>query len=211
MALYPRRAMSVYFLFVGKCPAGISTQQALHADSPAVITDDRLRPASILQAKSTCHPASTTSDISEVIFNHRCLVHLAAFNVRTPQQAGQQVALALTPNLFGIDVCLSETRIKEASTVTELTGLFRVILRFEVLRGPKRQEDFLVGVLKKRSGIIIIIDSMTSVSNTDDSLPYNHDLIESLIVKKRIKVQASYNHSEVPIAPYTHSRNLDGN
>ncbi|KER28732.1 hypothetical protein T265_04519 [Opisthorchis viverrini] len=35
--------------------------------------------------------------------------------------------------------------------------------------------------------IIIIIDSMTSVFNTDASLPYNHDLFESLIVKKRIK------------------------
>ncbi|KER20981.1 hypothetical protein T265_10592 [Opisthorchis viverrini] len=28
---------------------------------------------------------------------------------------------------------------------------------------------------------------MTSVLNTDASLPYNHDLFESLIVKKRIK------------------------
>ncbi|GAA53329.1 hypothetical protein CLF_110013 [Clonorchis sinensis] len=35
--------------------------------------------------------------------------------------------------------------------------------------------------------IIIIIDSMTSVFNTDASLPYNHDSFESLIVKKRIK------------------------
>ncbi|KAG5446732.1 hypothetical protein CSKR_113716 [Clonorchis sinensis] len=33
----------------------------------------------------------------------------------------------------------------------------------------------------------IIIDSMTSVFNTDASLPYNHDLFESLIAKKRIK------------------------
>ncbi|KAG5454967.1 hypothetical protein CSKR_105904 [Clonorchis sinensis] len=35
--------------------------------------------------------------------------------------------------------------------------------------------------------IIIIVDSMTLVFNTDASLPYNHDLFESLIVKKRIK------------------------
>ncbi|KAG5441630.1 hypothetical protein CSKR_105840 [Clonorchis sinensis] len=35
--------------------------------------------------------------------------------------------------------------------------------------------------------ITIIIDSMTSVFNTDSSLPYNHDLCEGLIVKKRIK------------------------
>ncbi|KER32035.1 hypothetical protein T265_01813 [Opisthorchis viverrini] len=32
-----------------------------------------------------------------------------------------------------------------------------------------------------RGIIIIIIDSMTSVFNTDASLPYNHDLFESLI------------------------------
>ncbi|KER22717.1 hypothetical protein T265_09237 [Opisthorchis viverrini] len=36
--------------------------------------------------------------------------------------------------------------------------------------------------------IIILIDIMTSVFNTDASLPYNHDLFESLIVKKRVKV-----------------------
>ncbi|KER23322.1 hypothetical protein T265_08768 [Opisthorchis viverrini] len=36
--------------------------------------------------------------------------------------------------------------------------------------------------------IIIIIDSMTSVLNTNASLPYSHDLFESLIVKKRIKL-----------------------
>ncbi|KAG5446150.1 hypothetical protein CSKR_106116 [Clonorchis sinensis] len=34
---------------------------------------------------------------------------------------------------------------------------------------------------------IVIIGSMTSVFNTDASLPHNHDLFESLIVKKRIK------------------------
>ncbi|KER23176.1 hypothetical protein T265_08872 [Opisthorchis viverrini] len=34
---------------------------------------------------------------------------------------------------------------------------------------------------------MFIIDSMTSVFNTDASLPYNHDLFESLIVKKRVK------------------------
>ncbi|GAA53784.1 hypothetical protein CLF_111129 [Clonorchis sinensis] len=36
---------------------------------------------------------------------------------------------------------------------------------------------------------IIIIDSMTSVFNTDASLPYNHDFFESLIVKKKNKAK----------------------
>ncbi|GAA51111.1 hypothetical protein CLF_105599 [Clonorchis sinensis] len=44
------------------------------------------------------------------------------------------------------------------------------------------------------SSIIIIIDSMTSVFNTDASLPYNHDLFESLIVKKRIKMDGKGNY-----------------
>ncbi|KER18911.1 hypothetical protein T265_15756, partial [Opisthorchis viverrini] len=38
------------------------------------------------------------------------------------------------------------------------------------------------------TGFIIIFSIMTSVFNTDASLPYNHDLFESLIVKKRVKV-----------------------
>ncbi|GAA56789.1 hypothetical protein CLF_111512, partial [Clonorchis sinensis] len=53
------------------------------------------------------------------------------------------------------------------------------------------------------SNIIITIDSMTSVLNTDASPPYNHDLFESLIVKKKNKdgrggdlLLPYYNHSE---------------
>ena len=47
---------------------------------------------------------------------------MATFNVRTLKQAGQQAALALTLDSLGIDVCcISETRIQDASIVTELT------------------------------------------------------------------------------------------
>ncbi|KAG5446923.1 hypothetical protein CSKR_113874 [Clonorchis sinensis] len=49
--------------------------------------------------------------------------------------------------------------------------------------GPCRKERNSV----EAKAILIIIDSMTSVFNTDASLPYNHDLFESLIVNKRIK------------------------
>ncbi|KER28758.1 hypothetical protein T265_04449 [Opisthorchis viverrini] len=35
----------------------------------------------------------------------------------------------------------------------------------------------------------IIIDSMTSVCNTDDSLPYRHDLFESLFHMKNHKAE----------------------
>ncbi|KER26304.1 hypothetical protein T265_06422 [Opisthorchis viverrini] len=40
--------------------------------------------------------------------------------------------------------------------------------------------------------IIIINDSMTSVFNTNALLPYNHDLFESVIVKKRIKLYHAF-------------------
>ncbi|KAG5446788.1 hypothetical protein CSKR_105541 [Clonorchis sinensis] len=57
-----------------------------------------------------------------------------------------------------------------------------------------------------------IYRGMTSVLNTDASLPYNHNLFESLIVKNRIKAVLAYsNHSEVPTPPNTHSGNLDRN
>ncbi|KER24716.1 hypothetical protein T265_07674 [Opisthorchis viverrini] len=78
------------------------------------------------------------------------------------------------------------------------------------------------GCVKKRrrkrnvcpSTIIIVI--ITSVFNTDASLPYNHDLSESLIVKEGIKadgggVLAYHNHSEVPTPPDIYAGNLDRN
>ena len=48
---------------------------------------------------------------------------MAAFNVRTLKQAGQQAALALTLDSLGVDVCcVSETRIQDSSVITELTA-----------------------------------------------------------------------------------------
>ncbi|GAA48171.1 craniofacial development protein 2 [Clonorchis sinensis] len=68
--------------------------------------------------------APTSSGISKSIFKPRHPVYLAAFNVRTLKQAGQQAAPALTLDSPGIDVCcVSETRIQDASTVIELTAL----------------------------------------------------------------------------------------
>ena len=65
----------------------------------------------------------TVFDTSKTIFKPRCSVHLATFNVRTLQQAGQQAALALTLDSLCIDVCcVSETRIQDANTIIELTA-----------------------------------------------------------------------------------------
>ncbi|GAA51483.1 hypothetical protein CLF_106238 [Clonorchis sinensis] len=43
---------------------------------------------------------------------------------------------------------------------------------------------------------VINIDNMTSVFNTDASLPHNHDLFENLVVKKRIKNKFNFGLSE---------------
>ncbi|KER24470.1 hypothetical protein T265_14423 [Opisthorchis viverrini] len=94
-----------------------------HNLSPALRTDDSVRHASVLRAASARHMVPTSSGISKSVLKPRHLVYLAAFNVRTLKQAGQQAALALTLDSLGIDVCcVSETRIQDASTVIELTA-----------------------------------------------------------------------------------------
>ncbi|KER20732.1 hypothetical protein T265_10785 [Opisthorchis viverrini] len=52
----------------------------------------------------------------------------------------------------------------------------------EIADMGERIDTCIIGLLS-----IIIIDRMTSVFNTGASLLYNHDLFESLIVKKRAK------------------------
>ncbi|GAA54121.1 probable ATP-dependent RNA helicase YTHDC2, partial [Clonorchis sinensis] len=88
------------------------------------------------------------------------------------------------------------------------------------LRNPGRPSsppDEISTAFRQRCCLaIIIIDSMTSVFNTDASLSYNHDLFESLKAKKRIEVKGGRelvltynNHFDVATPPGTHSYNLD--
>ncbi|GAA47342.1 proteasomal ubiquitin receptor ADRM1, partial [Clonorchis sinensis] len=65
------------------------------------------------------------------------------------------------------------------SPVIELFAELSKIL-FIIQRDNRTQKSILASV--------IIIDIMTSVLNSDASLPYNHDLFKSLIVKKRTEV-----------------------
>ena len=82
-----------------------------------------LLPFSSRQPVRCCPLASTSSGNSTTIFKPRCPTYLAAFNVRTLKQAGQQAALPLTPDSIGVDVCcVSETRIQDSSVITELTA-----------------------------------------------------------------------------------------
>ncbi|GAA48472.1 hypothetical protein CLF_101653 [Clonorchis sinensis] len=115
---------------------------------PALRTDDSVRFASVLRAASARHMASTSSDTSKSIFKPRHSVYLAAFNVRTLKQAGQQAALALTLESLGIYVCcVSETRIQDASIVIELTAP-SVSIRFRLRSSgdPEAAEAGCAGV-----------------------------------------------------------------
>ncbi|KAG5440999.1 hypothetical protein CSKR_114099 [Clonorchis sinensis] len=81
---------------------------------------------------------------------------------------------------------------KQNIRLTETQGLRLPDEPQEERNRPWAIEEFS-STLRTRYGctflvVIIILDSMTSVLNTDASLPYNHDLFESLIVKKRIKL-----------------------
>ncbi|GAA53894.1 hypothetical protein CLF_111541 [Clonorchis sinensis] len=60
------------------------------------------------------------------------------------------------------------------------------ILRPQPLQDERLHQNACICSLESSSNIII--DSMTSVFDTDASLPYDYDLFESLIMKKRIKV-----------------------
>ena len=85
---------------------------------PSIRTDSSIPPDFRLVAVSSSHDIR----YSTTIFRPRVPVYMAAFNVRTPKQAGQQAALAFTLDSFGFYVCcLSETRIQDATIVTELT------------------------------------------------------------------------------------------
>ena len=56
------------------------------------------------------------------IFKPHCSVYLAAFNVRTLKQSGQQASLARTLDSLGAEVCcVLETIIHDPTTVMELT------------------------------------------------------------------------------------------
>ncbi|KAG5449531.1 hypothetical protein CSKR_101524 [Clonorchis sinensis] len=68
--------------------------------------------------------------------------------------------------------------------------------------------SFVIDMITEHSQPVIIIDSRTPVSNTDASVPYNHDLSGSLIVKNKNKcgqgrdsVLPYLSHSGVPTLP----------
>ena len=77
---------------------------------------------------NTCSPSSPQGHVIEPsslssFLKPRCPVHIAAFNVRTLRQTGQQAALVRTLDSLAIDICcISETRIQDPSVVSELTA-----------------------------------------------------------------------------------------
>ncbi|KER26334.1 hypothetical protein T265_14019, partial [Opisthorchis viverrini] len=111
---------------------------------------ESVRHESVLRAASARHMTPTSS------------VYLAAFNVRTLKQAGQQAALALTLDLLGIDVCcVSETRTQDTSTVIELIAP-SVSTRFR-LRTSGDPEAAAVGC----AGVGIVLSHRAEISSLD--------------------------------------------
>ena len=67
--------------------------------------------------------ATSHNAVLQPLIKPRSLVNMAAYNVRTLMQSGQQVALARTLDSLKIDVCcISETRIQDSSVRVELTA-----------------------------------------------------------------------------------------
>ncbi|VDP77922.1 unnamed protein product [Schistosoma mattheei] len=64
-------------------------------------------------------PPNMSTD--SVFLKQRAPFKLAAFNVRTPMQVGQQIELAMSLGSLNIDVCcLSETRIQDSGEVLQI-------------------------------------------------------------------------------------------
>ncbi|GAA56481.1 hypothetical protein CLF_110977 [Clonorchis sinensis] len=107
---------------------------------PALRTDDFVRLTLVLCATSARHMAPTSSGIPKSIFKPRSPVYLATFNVRILRPEGQQVALALTRNSFGIDLCcISESGIQDAYGVTPAPKQRSYRVCLELARPPIRQ------------------------------------------------------------------------
>lgn len=117
-------------------PAPINS---LHSSDPSNRTVDRGQSAVSLSREP--HPETR-------VFRPRSPIYLGAFNVRTLMQAGQQAALALTLDSLNIDVCcVSETRIQDATTYTDLTApSLRSSYRLRTSGDPRSQDAGYAGV-----------------------------------------------------------------
>ncbi|KAG5454380.1 hypothetical protein CSKR_107238 [Clonorchis sinensis] len=89
--------------------------------------------------------------------------------------------------------CRTATFLHTLGSILSASTLNETLLSFNLIFSCKFSTSIaciyffvLVTMLLKTINIIIIIDSVT-VFNTDASLPYNHGLFESLIVKKKNK------------------------
>ncbi|GAA49448.1 ATP-binding cassette transporter [Clonorchis sinensis] len=102
---------------------------------------------------SARHMAPTSSGISKSLFKRRHSVYLAAFNVRTPKQAGQRAALALTLDSLGIDKAKEMEETQKAGNARRLFQLIRAT-------GPRKPP--VSETIKDRNG--------TTISNKEERL-----------------------------------------
>ena len=87
---------------------------------------------------------------------------MAAFNVRTLRQSGQQAALARTLDSLAIDICcISETRIQDPSIISELTAPLLSTRYF--LRTSGTPDNAAAGI----GGVGIVLSSRAESSLVD--------------------------------------------
>ena len=107
-------------------------------------------------------PSTSDPDRCQSLIKPRSSVHIAAFNVRTLKQMGQQAALVRTLDTLTIDVCcVSETRIQDPTTVVELTA--PDVTSHYRLRTSGSPESAAAG----QGGVGIVLSSRAEASLTD--------------------------------------------
>ncbi|KER31250.1 hypothetical protein T265_02443 [Opisthorchis viverrini] len=159
-------------------------------DGPALRTDDSVRHASVLRSGSVRHMVPAFSGISKSVLKPRHPVYLAAFNVRTLKQAGQQAALALTLDSLGIDVCCLSN---ENSRCKHISNRFR-------LRTSGDPEAAAVGC----AGVGIVLSHWAEVSlldwiPVDSRLCANANQSESSTLTRRFS--PPHGHSGTTLCP----------
>ena len=104
-----------------QCPKVLSNIWENQVSSSKQCYSQRFAKQSLNTSKQTTSKTITPAVMRNTILKPRSLLHLAAFNVRTLCQIGQQAALACTLETFNIDICcVSETRIQDPTSIITL-------------------------------------------------------------------------------------------
>ena len=118
-----RTALSVASSGTGSEKSATAQPSHLSSHAPTPTPLYSISPSNLYDNKNASGLCSRVNIVGNTILKPRCVLKLAAFNVRTLLQPGQQAALARTIDSLSIDICcVSETRIQDPSNITMLTA-----------------------------------------------------------------------------------------